>query len=92
MRAKEVAFHPDSVSGMALMDEGSLCLWSEGRSSSIDVFEDGIGSDLAVDADDPINNAIDGDDDTVYRDMTPFEVAIYDALRGVGWSCSGVER
>lgn len=89
MRTQVVTFHPDSVSGMTLIDDGSLCHWSEGRSSSIDFFKNGTGRDLTVDADEPLTNAIDGDDDIEYRDMTPFEVAAYDALRVVGWSCQG---
>ena len=92
MKAKVVTFHPDSVSGMTLMDDGSICLWSEGRSSSIDVFRNGTGRDVAVDADDPLTQAIDGDEDTQYRDMTPFEVAIYDALRGTGWACQASKK
>lgn len=92
MRAQVVTFHPDSVSGMTLMDDGTLCLWSEGRSSSIDVFKDGKGRDTTVDADEPLITVIDGDEDTEYRDMTPFEVAVYDALRGVAWSCQGAAK
>jgi len=84
--------HSDSVSGLTILDDGHVVLWSEGRSSSMDVIvpQDGQMTvrliDMPVCSDHPIRHEVSAIWDHDQRAMTPTEERLYDTLRGIAWT------
>ena len=85
--------HPDTVSGMTVLDDGRIALWSEGRSSHVDVLVPGTEEngwnpqilDVPVYKPHEINDLLDhGITEGEQRSMTDVEEKLYDALRGIG--------
>jgi hypothetical protein len=90
--------HSDEVSGMTFLGPGRVALWSEGRSSSVDLFQAPL-----MDADDESmidwgqvqhtevpcdDESLNAELDEVYyldnaRGMTPTEEILYDVLRNL---------
>lgn len=89
--------HSDEVSGMSILGPGRIALWSEGRSSTIDLFEapvmEGFEEDGFIDMGKlthksvPANDeALNAEMDKVFyadnaRQMTEIEELLYDVLR-----------
>lgn len=86
--------HSDTVSGITILECGTVCVWTEGRSGEIDVIRRPGSSIVAyprlesvpVYKHHEINTLLDevwaeGRGET--REMTKAEEAMYDALRGI---------
>lgn len=74
--------HPDEVSGLTIMDDGTKAYWTEGRSSTIKVvYPNGEIRDIEQFEDDPINEILDGENFGSIRAMTEAEEIEYNVMK-----------
>ena len=77
--------HPDGVSGITIMDDGTKAYWTEGRSSTITVVHPNSDQEVIGPwGNHPVWDALNANNAyKVTRPMTNAEVAEYAAMRGV---------
>ena len=79
--------HGDGVSGMTILEDGTLALWTEGKGSHVDVIQENEIACVPASSDAPIIGELDRAlQHHEARQMTTVEERICDTLRGLSWS------